>query len=53
MTNLSSLPGFGSGGSGASGDLPPLLTDNPVLVDSDFDWIRSSSYDQQSSSTYQ
>ena len=53
MTNLSSLPGFGSGGSGASGDLPPLLTDNPVLVDSDFDYIRSSSYSQQSSSTYQ
>ena len=28
MTNLSSLPGFGSGSGG--GDLPPILTDNPV-----------------------
>ena len=53
MTNLSSLPGFGSGGSGASGDLPPILTDIPTLVDSDTDYIRGSSYDRQSSSTYQ
>ena len=42
-----------TGGGGASGDLPPLLTDNPVLVDSDTAYIRSSSYTQQSSTTYQ
>lgn len=53
MTNLSSLPGFGSGGGGASGDLPPILTDIPTLVDSDADYIRGSNYTQQSSTTYQ
>ena len=57
MTNLSSLPGFssggGSGGGGGGGDLPAVFTDTAVQVDYSGDYIRSSSYDDQSSTTYQ
>lgn len=52
MTNLSTLVGFGAGGSG-SGDLPPIVTDVPTLVDSDSSYIRGSAYNQMSSTTYQ
>ena len=55
MTNLSSLPGFGSGGgSGGGGSLPPILTDSPTLVDSASFYIEGGSdYNNQSSPTYQ
>lgn len=54
MTNLSSLPGFSSGGSGGSGGtLPAVFNDVAVLVDYNGDYIRSSSHISQSSTTYQ
>ena len=52
MTNLSSLVGFGAGGSGSEA-LPAIVSDIATLVDSDSSYIRSSTYNQQSSPTYQ
>ena len=52
MTNLSTLIGFGAGGSG-SGSLPAIVTDVPTLVDSDSSYFRGSAYNQQGSPTYQ
>lgn len=47
------LTSSGSSGGGASSDLPAVLTDTPVLVASNGAYIRSSSYNQQSSTSYQ